>query len=348
MSGSDLTMSTAISREGCRQDQTANHGFASPLIGDAPLGTPIDTIRRARRRPHRPPRSTEAATDFGQPDALLERRRLATDDHDAVDLAAQSGEHVEHHGRAHAVRVEGGRRIVTAVELGDLGLEQGHGARRLAHRHRVDEHERRRSRRAARRRGARRGCRSPRRARRRGRRAAAQSAGDLDAEAVVAQEDVADAGHEHAAGSWPASAAIERRVERLDLVGMEEQVAALPRAALRSRGRRRSSPRRASSPSTSWKTPATVASSPARNMSCASARRDGRRRTLVPVPTSTPRPPRCRSTGRPQRRPRVPPRQRRLGSGDAVAASLARASELAHRAVQARPHFGRHVVACGR
>ena len=56
----------------------------------------------------------------------------------------------------------------------------------------------RRTRRAARTRGARRGCRSRRPARRRASAGRSEPLGHLDAEAVVAEEDVADPGDEHA------------------------------------------------------------------------------------------------------------------------------------------------------
>ena len=91
----------------------------------------------------------------------------------------------------------------------------------------------RRSRRAARRRGARRGCRSRSTRTPSGSRAPAQPVGHLDAEAVVAEEDVADAGHEHLHGARLV------RHERLDLVGVEVEVAALPASMPRSPGRRR-------------------------------------------------------------------------------------------------------------
>ena len=79
-----------------------------------------------------------------------------------------------------------------------------------------------------------------------------------------------------------------RRAIELDLVGMEVQVAALPLEHARWPGRRRAVTATCWSPSTSLKTPATVAVRPARNRSCASARRDGLRRTRVPLVTSTP------------------------------------------------------------
>ena len=58
---------------------------------------------------------------------------------------------------------------------------------------------------------------------------------DLDAEAVVTEEDVADAGHEDASRSCRRL----RIAQRLDLVGVEEEVAALGERAPRSPGRRR-------------------------------------------------------------------------------------------------------------
>ena len=84
--------------------------------------------------------------------------------------------------------------------------------------------------------------------------AAGGALGDFDAEGVVAEEDVADAGDEHA----EVSSGHARCRRRLDLVRVEEQVAALPGELVRRRvvvdGHGH-----VLAPSTSLKTPATVA-----------------------------------------------------------------------------------------
>ena len=114
---------------------------------------------------------------------------------------------------------------------------------------RVDEHQQVVARRAARRRGARRGCRSPRRARRRAR-PAGQPLGDLAAEAVVADEDVADAGDER-----PGRHGAARRSTGSTSSGWKYR----NRPCHSSRSARRvvveRSPRRAASPSTSGTRP---------------------------------------------------------------------------------------------
>ena len=66
-------------------------------------------------------RSTDAATDVGQPDALVDRARARTRrSRIRSTVATEAGEHVEHHARAHAVRVErSARRRRRVVGLGD-------------------------------------------------------------------------------------------------------------------------------------------------------------------------------------------------------------------------------------
>ena len=78
-------------------------------------------------------------------------------------------------------------------------------------------------------------------------------------------------------------------------------------------------------------------------MSWASARRDGRRRTRCRCPRRA-RDHRCRSTGRPRRRRPDPTTASASGSGVRPLATGVGCSD-ADRAVQPRPHLGRHVVA---
>ena len=192
--------------------------------------TPARSRRRAAARPRRPGRPACRARSRGSSSG---RRRPAS-----VSPAASTGASGSNTRPCPAPRPSGGRR-------------PGRGGR---------------SRRGARRRGARPGCRSRRRARRPGTGRASQPVGDLDAEAVVAEEDVADPGHEHP------SAALTRppRSRRGGSTGSGPASRARPRP-----GRRRAVTATCRSPSTSWNTPATVAAMPARNMSWASARRAG-------------------------------------------------------------------------
>src|ERR1700722_10913655 len=88
-------------------------------------------------------------------------------------------------------------------------------------------------------------------------RSGGQTGGDLDPEGVIAEKHVADARHQHAPTHWGAASA-----------SMVTATCSLP--------------------STSVKTPATVAVRPPRKRSWASARCDGCRRTEVPLLTSTP------------------------------------------------------------
>src|SRR4029453_15704898 len=61
---------------------------------------------------------------------------------DAVDAAAEPGEHPQHDARAHAVRIDDRCDIVAAGgSSGGLGLDHRQRAGGLAHRHGVDEHE---------------------------------------------------------------------------------------------------------------------------------------------------------------------------------------------------------------
>ena len=191
----------------------------------------------------------------------------------------------------------------------------------------------RRSRRAARTRGARRGCRSRRPARPRARPRCARRCATSTPKPSSPRKMLPIP----ATSTSVVTAHLE--AQRLDLVGVEVEVAALPVEHL---GRGSSStvdrdvllavdvvehPGHGGAPC------------PARNMSCASARRDGRSRTLVPFATSTPAITRCRSTGRRRRRRRVPPRQR-----SSAGRRRSRGASDADRAVQSLPHLGRHVV----
>ena len=136
-------------------------------------------------------------------------------------------------------------------------------------------------------------------------RAGLQPLRDLDSEAVVAQEDVADPGHEHAAVHDAPVAAAAGVAERLDLIGMEEQVATVGEQGL-GRGIVIDGDRYVELTVDIVEHARDRGVMPSKNMSWASARRDGRNRTDVPVQTSTPARRPCRSTGRPRRRPRVP------------------------------------------
>ena len=69
---------------------------------------------------------------------------LTPDDQHASDAGAQPGEHPEHDCRAHAVGLERRRRrgVVDGIAIVALGLDHCDRPGRLAHRERVDEHER--------------------------------------------------------------------------------------------------------------------------------------------------------------------------------------------------------------
>ena len=243
-----------------------------------------------------------------------------------VDRAAEAGERA----RARRPGSCGGRRPPTAGRRrsrSGSSTETVPGSLALAERRRRGRG--RRSRRAARRRGARRGSRSRRPRTPVGQRRAGQAAGHLDAEAVVAEEDVADAGDQHPS-------------PQLHLVGREVEVAAVRRQQLGgrivvegdgevvARRRRRGTPRRR------WRAGrrgtgrgrrrgATVGARPA----CPGRRRARRRRP-------------CRRTGR--RRASTPGSHHGAAPGCDGSGAGADARQRADGAVQPLPHLGRHVV----
>ena len=150
-----------------------------------------------------------------------------------------------------------------------------------------------------------------------------QAAGHLRTEAVVGQEDVADPGHQDVAltvrlrrrrprRGWLRRRWLRHRRPRPRRAG--SRGSGRTTRASRRPGRRRRTTARCTSPSTSLNTPVTVAQRPATNMSWASARRDGARRTLLPVPIALPP---TSTTSVPRVEPGVdagvPPWQRRAG-----------------------------------
>ena len=236
------------------------------------------TTRRATLRSRRPrcrPRPRPAPT------GRFPRRpcRLAADDEDAVDTSTEPGEHAEHDGGRHAVRLD--RRRVRR-QCRPSGSSNGTVPGASPMRHRVDEHER------------------------------VVAVEQLVGEVHAADPEVVDPDARRGPGApasrWATSTpkpSSPRKMLPMPATSTRRLTVRLATAAARPRrgGRRGSGPAASSasvagssstvtatcsSPSTSWNTPATVAAMPARNMSCASARRDGRSRTHVPVPTSTP------------------------------------------------------------
>ena len=190
---------------------------------------------RRRPRPARTGRSRRPATAGSQP-------TTSTRPTGRVD-ADRRGELVEQ--AEHRVRGPCRARRAPAASGGgavEIVLERVDGAGRPAAVHRVDQHQRPRSRRAAGRPGARRGCRSRRPRPRPGSPPRSrQPPRHLDAEPVVGQEDVADAGDQHPVHRSPAP-----RARRGGSSGTGRARAAAPRP-----GRRRPTRRRAPPPSTS-------------------------------------------------------------------------------------------------
>src|SRR3954471_19989438 len=114
MSGSDLTMTTAMAARAA--DRTRRRIMGPPPLS---LRRPVGGRRWTQLGEDVVDRFDRAidggGDDVGQPDAFLDGRGLAPDDQDAPDLPAEAGEHVEHHARAHAVRLERGGGIVAGL-----------------------------------------------------------------------------------------------------------------------------------------------------------------------------------------------------------------------------------------
>ena len=141
MSGSDLTMSTAMAASAAT-GQDGGSWVRLPSHWDAPFGTPIDTTRRARRRPLRrrdrrrprrrrtarcPPRRVAGSHPTMRMRSTLPPSPASMSNTTAGLMLCASSV---------------GAGSSPALGLRDLGLEQRERAGRLAHRHRVDEHER--------------------------------------------------------------------------------------------------------------------------------------------------------------------------------------------------------------
>ena len=297
------------------------------------LGSPWMTISASvSSGPGRRPASTAAATggDRPMPSSTMAgwqptTRTLATSPPRPASMPSTDG-------GAHRVGID--RRSGRRLGVGDLGLDAAPGcpAARPSARHR--RARARRSPRAARRRGARRGCRSPRRARRRAWADASQPVGDFDAEAVVAEEDVADAGDEdlHRLASAVRSG--------IDLLGMEVEERPC-HSKISAAGSSSRVTATCSLPSTSLKTPATVAPSTGEEhvVGVGAPRRlephGGARAHLDAVDHRRVGPRVDLRVGA-----RVPPRHAAAGGSSATGRR-----DRTDRAVEAGPHLGRHVVA---
>ena len=196
MSGSDFTTSRRPARAADRHEQTADHALLSSFVCGpmAQVGEHVVTASTAR--------STAAATGADSPmpssrtraGSRRSRTRSTAPPRPASMPSTTAGLMLW----ASSV----GAASSPALEVGDLRLDDGDRARRFAHRHGVDQHERvvAVEQLVGEVHAADAEVGHPHAVGQRPRR---QAVGHLDAEAVVAEEDVADAGDEHGSSASP-------------------------------------------------------------------------------------------------------------------------------------------------
>ena len=259
MSGSDLTIDHGDERRARRRSRVADHAHRVSF----PCGRAQVVVEHVE---HEVDRAVDGGGDGGgQADALVERRGLAPDDDDALDRAAEPRQHAEHRRPGSCVWASSagalascgiastsGSRTATVPGGSPIGIASTSTSSVVAVEQLVGEVD-----------AADAEVGDPHAV---GHRRARRAVGDLDAEAVVAEEDVADPGDEH-----PRSRRRSHRTARPRRGGRTGSGPATRAASVA--GSSSTVTATCSSPSTSWNTPATVASMPARNMSWASARR---------------------------------------------------------------------------